>query len=198
MAPSEAILPAPPPPFCSGDADATPSDELTFDALVARYHVPLYRYAFRLAGNAADAEDLVQQAFVVAYRKRQQVREPERLSAWMFAVLRSCFLKSRRRPIAQPASPMELNLDHLPDNADPPQEIDSQQLQLVLDELPPEYKIVVVMFYFEHCSYKEIAQRLETPIGTVMSRLARAKERLRARLAEYAPAIQSQPSGKQK
>lgn len=66
-------------------------------------------------------------------------------------------------------------------------DIDRERLQLALDELPDEYRLVVAMFYFEELSYKEIASELELPIGTVMSRLSRAKGRLRHRLLAERP-----------
>lgn len=159
-------------------------DRLLLDRLIQTHHAPLYRYAYRLCGCSADAEDLVQQVFVIACRKLDQVREPQHVTAWLFTVLRSCFLKScrKQRPVA--AGGMELNLETVVDRAPPPAEIDREELQQALDQLPDEYRLVVVMFYFEHCSYKEIAERLQLPIGTVMSRLARAKERLRASLAD--------------
>ncbi|HTN75712.1 MAG TPA: RNA polymerase sigma factor [Pirellulaceae bacterium] len=155
----------------------------TVESLIRDHHVALYRYAFRLTGSTADAEDLCQQTFLTACRKLEQVRDPEHVVAWLYAVLRSCFLKSCRKVQPQQAGALELNLDQFPEEAAVPAAIDRDQLQLALDQLPPEYKIVVVMFYFEHASYKQIAERLGFPIGTVMSRLARAKQRLRAELS---------------
>jgi RNA polymerase sigma-70 factor (ECF subfamily) len=69
------------------------------------------------------------------------------------------------------------------------QALDREELQKVLGELPPEYRIIVLMYYFEELSYKEIAEQLEIPIGTVMSRLARAKMRMREQMR-----IQSEPT----
>jgi RNA polymerase sigma-70 factor (ECF subfamily) len=62
--------------------------------------------------------------------------------------------------------------------------IDGERLQLALNELPEEFRLVLVMFYFEECTYREIADKLEIPLGTVMSRLSRGKQRLRERLAD--------------
>lgn len=163
-------------------------DRLLLNRLIQTHHAPLYRYAYRLSGSAADAEDLVQQVFVIACRKLDQVREPEHVTAWLFAVLRSCFLKSRRKQRPQSAGNLELNLNTVPDREPAPVEVDSDELQRALDQLPDDYKMVVMMFYFEHCSYKQIADRLELPIGTVMSRLARAKQKLRSDLHEREPA----------
>jgi RNA polymerase sigma-70 factor (ECF subfamily) len=160
------------------------ADRRLLDELIEAHHAALYRYAWRLCGQASDAEDLVQQTFVMACRKLDQVREPEHARAWLYAVLRSCFLKScrRQRPVA--AGGLELNLNEVPEVSSPPREIESDELQAALGQLSPEYRLVVAMFYFEHASYKEIAERLEVPIGTVMSRLARGKERLRKLLTD--------------
>jgi len=65
------------------------------------------------------------------------------------------------------------------------QEVDRELLQMALDELPDQHRLILVMFYFEELSYKEIARELEVPMGTVMSRLARAKTRLRQRVARH-------------
>lgn len=156
---------------------------LTVESLIRDHYAALYRYAYRLTGSQCDAEDLVQQAFLIAVRKLEQVREPEHVTAWLYSVLRSCFLKGCRKAQPQTAGQLELNLDQIHDTAPSPEGIDRDELQQALDELPDDYKLVLVMFYFDHYSYKQIAEQLELPIGTVMSRLARAKQRLRARLS---------------
>lgn len=162
-------------------------DRQLLERLIQTHHAPLYRYAYRLSGSAADAEDLVQQVFVIACRKLDQVREPQHVTAWLFTVLRSCFLKSCRKQRPQSAGGLELNLDTVAEQAAAPAEVDPEDLQRALDSLPADYRLIVLMFYFEHCSYKQIAERLELPIGTVMSRLARAKQRLRSELSTYEP-----------
>jgi RNA polymerase sigma-70 factor (ECF subfamily) len=151
--------------------------------LVADHHEALYRYAFRLAGSADDAEDLSQQVFLIAQQKLDQVRDFECARGWLFAVLRNCFLKSRRQRLPVPAVNIDLDVNTVPE-ALVEKDIDSELLQSAINSLEDEFKVAVLMFYFEHRSYKEIAQELAIPIGTVMSRLARAKARLRERLAE--------------
>ena len=185
--PSEAVIPAVTDGSLPEAGGGVADDRLLLDRLIQTHHAPLYRYAYRLSGSTADAEDLVQQVFVIACRKLDQVREPQHVTAWLFTVLRSCFLKSCRKLRPQSAGGLDLNLDSVPERAAAPQEVDSDELQQALDQLPADYKLVVVMFYFEHCSYKQIADRLELPIGTVMSRLARAKQRLRSELAAHEP-----------
>ena len=150
--------------------------------LVAEHHAVLYRYAYRLSGSAADAEDLTQQVFLVAQARINQVRSPENVRAWLFAVLRNAWLKSHRRAEPLLAGNLELSLENIPEEPPEESQIDREQLQQALDGLPAEFKTVLLMFYFEECSYREIAERLDLPIGTVMSRLSRAKSHLRTRL----------------
>jgi RNA polymerase sigma-70 factor (ECF subfamily) len=150
--------------------------------LVAEYHQAVYRYAFRLTGSAHDAEDLTQQVFLTAQEKLGQLRRQESAQGWLFAILRNCFLKARqrRRPVA--ATNLRLDIDTVPAEIPPEGEIDHHQLQEALDRLPAPFRMVLVMFYFQECSYRQIAEELDLPIGTVMSRLARAKRYLRSRL----------------
>lgn len=150
--------------------------------LIHEHHRRLYGYAYRLAGNDADAEDLTQQTFMIAQQKIHQLRDPAKARGWLYTVLRSCFLKNYRKRTPTPASSMELEVDHIPEAAAGDEHVDRQLLQIAVNELPDEFKLVVVMFYYEQCSYKEIADKLELPIGTVMSRLSRGKSRLRQRL----------------
>jgi len=189
-------------PTSAGGSSVKPAEPAPLPALpdlIREFAAPLFRYAFRLTGQASDAEDLVQQTFLVAQQKLHQLREAERASAWLYAVLRSCFLKSRRKPIPQTMEdsfPLDSLTDHragetaAADDSEP--WLDREALQLALAELPDEFKIVVLMFYFEELSYKDIAEQLEIPIGTVMSRLSRGKAHLRRRLQSPTPNSQLQ------
>ena len=152
--------------------------------LIAEYHKQLYRYAFRLTGSQADAEDLTQEAFLVAQQRLHQLRDESKADRWLLAVVRSCFLKSRRRKRPLSASAAVLNVDEIAEDTPAAEEIDRDALQRALNELSDDYRLVVVMFYFEQRSYKEIAETLRVPMGTVMSRLSRAKGQLRQRLVE--------------
>jgi RNA polymerase sigma-70 factor (ECF subfamily) len=151
--------------------------------LVQEHHRDVYRYAYRLAGREVDAEDLTQQTFLIAQQRLHQIRQPERVVSWLFTILRSCYLKARSKSVPLSATSIELDIDSIPDS--PIEEmVDKEALQAAINGLPDEFKLVVVMFYFEQRSYKEIAEQLRIPIGTVMSRLTRAKSRLRACLLE--------------
>ncbi len=150
--------------------------------LVLDHHREIYAYAYRLCGSIADAEDLSQSVFLTAHEKLEQLRNSGNVRGWLFAILRSHFLKlcRKRRPI--PAAALEMNFDELVGRVDAPVDFDREALEDALAGLPENHRMVLVMFYFEQCSYQEIAEQLEMPMGTVMSRLARAKARLRAEL----------------
>ena len=175
-----------------GDGDAL--SRLDVAQLVADHHEALYRYAYRLSGQSADAEDLTQQTFLIAQQKLSQLRHVDRARSWLFSVLRNCFLKSCRRQPPIPVASTALDINNIPENRPAGYPIDRRQLQEALDALPPEFRVVVLMFYFEGCSYKEIAQGLDLPIGTVMSRLARAKGRMRQSLFDDEEEFQSKQS----
>lgn len=155
--------------------------------LVADHHAAVYRYAFRLSGSTADAEDLTQQVFLAAQQKLDQLNDPDKALNWLFAMLRNTFLKGRRQSQRWNQPGARLPLESIPAQSPGDEDIDHEQLQQALDSLGPEARSVLLMFYFEDLSYREIAAALQIPIGTVMSRLARAKQALRARLFENEP-----------
>lgn len=155
----------------------------------AVHFVGVYRYAYRLSGQHATAEDLTQQTFTAALSHGGTVRSAEAIRSWLLRVCRRQFIRglSRERQIVD-----GLNANSLPakeSRAD--WEVDVRDsLQAAIAALPDEYRVVVLMFYFENISYKEIADELGIPIGTVMSRLSRAKVQLRSVLG---PADSKEP-----
>jgi RNA polymerase sigma-70 factor (ECF subfamily) len=159
------------------------------EQVVADHLQAVYRYAYRLAGSAVDAEDLTQQAFLVAQSKRSQVRDASCIRSWLLTVARNHYLKTLRRQL--PAPTVDLAVDSLPEAA-AESPVDAERLHAALAELPNEFRLVVLMFYFEHLSYQQIAAELGIPIGTVMSRLSRAKAQLRRRL--FAGEVPAEPA----
>jgi len=149
--------------------------------LVSEHYGDVYRYAYRLSGRQPDAEDLTQQTFLVAQAKLHQLREPAKAIRWLFAVLRSCFLKSVGRPRPVLIDATELTVEDIAESTEDSL-IDQEALQFALRELPDDYRLVVLMFYFEELSYKEIAEVTGIPMGTVMSRLSRARQAFRGAL----------------
>ena len=154
----------------------------------------VYRYAYRLTGTVHDAEDLTQQVFLLAQQRLDQLREVDRARGWLFTILRNSFLKMVQRVQPVPATSVGMNLESLPAEGEDGQSVDTAELQAAIDDLPAEFRVVVAMFYFEGCSYREIAEKLDMPMGTVMSRLARAKGQLRAKLFVTEP-VRGKPAG---
>lgn len=156
--------------------------------LVAEHHRAVYRYAYRLCGSVEEAEDLTQQVFLIAQQKLGQLRDPASALAWLFAILRRAFQdgRSRRRPM--PLGDHELDVESIPAEPVTAADIDREQLQRALDALPEHHRLVLAMFYYEDLSYRQIGEKLAIPLGTVMSRLARAKAQLRRAL--FSPLVQ--------
>ncbi len=154
-----------------------------FERLVEEHYQPAYRFAFSLCGNHNDACDLAQQAFFLAQTKGHQLRDRSKAKQWLFTILHREFLGMRRHATAHPQTSMEFSEPELPhitvDNA---ASIDAKTALAVLQTFDTNFKAPLVLFYLEQLSYKEIAESLEIPIGTVMSRLARGKAMLRERL----------------
>ncbi len=157
--------------------------EIDVAQIVTEHHQAVYRYAYRLTGSVHDAEDLTQEVFLIAQRKIGQLRNIGMAKSWLFAVLRNCFLRERQRKRPITSADLEWSVEELPDNH-PNECIDHDGLQGALNRLPEAFRLAVVMFYFEERSYREIADELGVPIGTVMSRLARAKDHLQSILSE--------------
>lgn len=162
----------------------SPSQSPDFDQLVETYYPSLYRFALSLARAEADASDLVQQTFLIWARKGSSLNDSSKVKSWLFTTLYREFLRINRRDRKMNATeeePME--------NLLPPAEIafdshvDSQILLQHLQELDPAYREPLILFYLDDLSYKEIADILGIPIGTVMSRLSRAKTALKNRLS---------------
>jgi len=162
------------------EIDGAPPTDRTL-ALVADHYDSLYRYAYRLSGTHGDAEDLVQETFLIVLKKLDQVREFASVRTWLYTVLRNCYLKEVRRNLPVVADSLAADLAEIPGEVEDT-DIDREQLQAAINELSDEFKVVLLQFYFEDCSYLEISKKLEVPVGTVMSRLSRAKSHLRRRL----------------
>lgn len=171
------------------DPDSSPTAAAILELIEAHY-TPLFRYAYRLTGNLHDAEDLTQVAVMSALRHADQLSHPSLARPWLFAMLRNAFSDARRRSAARPCEPLSVDpADELP--SAPPDEWDEERLRCALQALPPEFRVTLLMYYFEELSYKEIAERLQIPLGTVMSRLSRAKSNLRAYFAT--PRLEARP-----
>jgi RNA polymerase sigma-70 factor (ECF subfamily) len=154
---------------------------LNFESVVAAYYEPLYQFAFGLTRVEADACDLTQQTFYVWATKGHQLRDETKVKTWLFTTLHRAFLESRRRQTRFP----HFELDEVP--LDLPtlspatvNELDSPQVLQALSQVDEIYQAPVALFYLEDCPYKEIAEILDIPIGTVKSRMARGIAQLQS------------------
>jgi RNA polymerase sigma-70 factor (ECF subfamily) len=162
----------------------------------------LYRTALRMTRNASDAEDLVQEAYLRAFRSLHQFTEGTNLRAWVFRILTNTYINEYRRRQRRPNSSSldgieEFYLyDHLIDSPvqpghERPEDVVLEQLTIdhvtqAIDGLPEEFRQVVLLADVEGFSYREIAEIVGIPVGTVMSRLFRARRRLQRQLYEVA------------
>src|SRR5438874_9153028 len=192
--PPPSTPPTPPPtpaPTPAADADKRASFER--EALV---HLDsLYRVALRLTGNAAEADDLVQETMLKAYRARHQYERGTNGKGWLPTILRHAFINEYRRrtrhpgtvdlDAIEPFSVFEELQDDDPQGTFFDRIVDDEVLRAI-DELPEQFRETVVLSDVEGLSYEEIARVLEVPVGTVKSRLFRARRMLQGKLYDYA------------
>jgi len=156
-----------------------------FENLVAAHYEPLYQFAFSLTREEAGACDLVQQTFCIWAAKGDQLRDDSKVKTWLFTTLHREFLGSRRRHVRFPHFDLEFAEAELP-VIDPVSisRVDTELVLGALATLDEAYRAPVALFYLQDYSYKEIAEILGVPMGTVKSRLARGLDRLHQLLAD--------------
>src|ERR1700722_5243389 len=160
-----------------------------FEELAMPLFDPLYNFARWLVRNSNDAEDLVQETYLKALRSFASFRPGTNFRAWMFQILRNTFLSSRSRldRLMTVAMDSEEEGSELAVNTETPEVIlmnrsNSQLVQRAIGDLPVHYRETLLLCEVEEMSYQEIAEVLSIPIGTVMSRLARARRGVRQSL----------------
>ncbi len=154
--------------------------EKTFEEIVKEFYEALYRFAYSLARNGDDACDLTQQTFFLWASKGHQLRDKSKVKSWLFTTLYREFLGSRRKQTRFPHIEVE-QVEHVLPNITPNvvNELDSDTVVHMLQSIDETYRAPLTLFYLQQHSYLEIAEILNIPIGTVMSRLSRGKALLR-------------------
>jgi RNA polymerase sigma-70 factor (ECF subfamily) len=194
--------------FISGEEMDVPSPSeaerhAEFERLVGPYLAQLYPAALRMTRNASDAEDLVQETLAKAYVAFHQFTPGTNLRAWLHKILSNTFVNSYRKTRRQPAL---ATTDQWQTGADACAPVarsaeaealdrlgDSEVLRALRD-LPKDFRTAVYLADIEGYPYREVAAMMGTPIGTVMSRLHRGRDRLRRALAAYGPSGRSAPA----
>jgi RNA polymerase sigma-70 factor (ECF subfamily) len=162
-----------------------------FEETVLPYLDAAFNYARWLTRNDVEAEDVVQDACVRAMRFFSSLRDDD-ARAWLFTIVRNTWYSRVSRRANAAGTPLNDGQDQWPDNAPDPEERLLQQhsvalVRAALEQLPIDFREVIVLREIEGLSYKEIAAVVGVPIGTVMSRLARARERLQTMLKLASP-----------
>ncbi len=195
---TQAVLDAPAPP---------PTDPVLFESEMNPHLDALYRNAMRLTGNANDAEDLLQDTYLRAYRFFYQYQPGTNAKAWLFRIMNTVFLNDYRRKSRQGETVSydgledfylynrlteggvgSLGGDH-PETENPEkavlEKLDIETITRAIQALPIEFRDTVALATLEELSYQEIADTLEIPVGTVRSRLSRGRKLLQRALWEY-------------
>lgn len=159
------------------------ASELEFESLVSRFYQPLYRFGFSLTRSEAGACDLTQQTFYLWATRGHQLRDPSRVKPWLFTTLHREFLQTQRRQERFPQDELDAEDPELPAVASTvAHDLDARQAVEALAQVDAVYRAPVALFYLEDYAYKEIAEILEVPLGTVKSRIARGLAQLQALL----------------
>ncbi len=159
----------------------TKQAELNFKELIDEYYAPLYRFAFSLAKNEHEACDLTQQTFVVFATKGSSIRDTSKVKSWLFTTLYREFLRQRNKQSnVTPQEPEILEAEAPIVQPQVLHKLEHKSALSALQEIDETYRAPLVLFYLKDFSYKEIAEVLEVPMGTVMSRLSRGKAILKS------------------
>ncbi len=174
-----------------GDRDA-------FNALIDRHSQKAFQFAYKLTREPEMAADVVSDAFIRIYNAMPNFKGQSSFSTWMYRILTNCFLDQKKKEknkqtvsLDSSSKTEESNLAWQVESNDPRPDEDLERtereeaIQIALSKLPEYQRVMMVMFHTEMLSYEEIADALNTPIGTVKSRLNRARLQLRELLQEH-------------
>jgi RNA polymerase sigma-70 factor (ECF subfamily) len=172
-------------------------DRAAFDDLIYKYERRAYQYAYRLTSNSEEASDVVSDAFVRVYNALQNFKGQSAFTTWLFRIITNCYLDARKKERSRPTVSLDNAMqssegdferqveDEGPGPADELEKSERERLvQAALFKIPEYQRAMLVMYHVENLSYEEIAEALDLPIGTVKSRLNRARLSLREQLTK--------------
>jgi RNA polymerase sigma-70 factor (ECF subfamily) len=153
----------------------------SFEQIVDAHYQSLFRFALSMCRREATAQDLVQQTFLQWAKKGHTLRDTSKVKTWLFTTIYREWLAMARKEKKHEEIEFEPDLHGATQHDDPGEEprFDAQMLNSALEQLDPAYRAPLVLFYLKELSYRDIAETLGLPAGTVMSRLSRAKDKLR-------------------
>ncbi|MFQ3611405.1 MAG: sigma-70 family RNA polymerase sigma factor [Fimbriimonadales bacterium] len=173
-------------------------DDSAFDTLVRRYEAKVYQYAYRLANNPDDAADVVAEAFLRMYNALKRFRGEAQLSTWLYRIVSNVYFDFRKREARHQHLPLEVPSEEddepmerpIPSERDDPSEYVLEQerhrvLMEAISQLPEYQRAIVILFHVEDRPYEEIAQITGLPLGTIKSRLNRARNALKELLEPH-------------
>ncbi len=172
----------------------------SYEILVNRYQKPIYNLAYRLSGNAEDAQDIAQEAFVKAYQSLQSFNPQYSFKSWLFRIAQNLSIDQLRKKSRHPQISMNQEIeDDSGDSlqrewADPSpnartlliEKQKGERIEQMIQSLPEPYKTVIVLRHIEELQLEEIAQILRMPLGTVKTNLYRARNIMKDKLKEFA------------
>lgn len=155
-------------------------------------HIQLmYNMALRYCGNSFDAEDILQEAMYIAFKSYDQLQDETKCKAWLLTILRRVYLKEIRQNSTRPVAVEDISCLPLMEHqiaGDHSLKFEKEEtaatVRHCLSQLPENYQTPTLLYFMDEMSYQEIAETLEMPIGTVMSRLSRAKQLLKKKLLQ--------------
>jgi RNA polymerase sigma-70 factor (ECF subfamily) len=158
----------------------------TFEAEALGFAGQLFRVALRVSRDRGKAEDLVQETFLQAWRSFHRFELGTNLRAWLYKILFNVYYSGLRRERLELVPVEETIAETIAYDPPAPQHLTEEEVLMALERVPRDFQVPVVLADVEELSYREIADALQIPIGTVMSRLHRGRKLLRMELADYA------------